>query len=83
MPATATMTRPLFEIAQEIVRDWGIGKIYFGAEPYLRAMLALNEVADQYGTETGADIERRFLINAHSWRGETAQRVKAELKAML
>ena len=77
-----TATRPLSEIAQDIAYDWA-PNVYFGAKPYLEAMFNLGKVTDMYGMDTGRDIVLYFLSNAGTWRGETAKRVKAELKAML
>ncbi len=74
-------TRPLSQIAREIVRDWK--SPYFGAVPYLEAMLRLNTINDSFGHDEADDIVRYFLSNAATWRGETARRVKVELKAML
>jgi hypothetical protein len=74
--------RPLCEIAKEIRSDWG-SKIYFGAKPYIMAMLSLNSIDDKYMLDDARDIVRYFLANASTWRGEVARRVKAELKAMI
>lgn len=79
---TNTETRTLRIIAGEIQRDWG-DKVYFGAVPYLKAMRGLEKVTDKYGLDDGDDIVRRFLVNAKSWRGDTARRVKAELNGMI
>lgn len=73
--------RSINTIAREIKRDWA--KPYFGAVPYLDAMLSLDSVSDKYGWDSGESIVRYFLANAGTWRGETAKRVKAELKGML
>ena len=73
--------RTLAAIAREIRRDWI--KPYFGAVPYLRAMSTLDNINQPYGYDSGESIVRYFLSNATSWRGETARRVKAELKDML
>lgn len=73
--------RPLKQIAQEIDADWG-SKIYFGARPYLNAMYALEQITDHYGLDTGLSIVLYFLSNAGTWRGETARRIKAELKSI-
>ena len=75
------MTRPISTIAREIKSDWK--KVYFGAVPYLDAMQSLNSIDDNYMYDTGKSVVRYFLANAGTWRGETARRVKAELKAML
>lgn len=73
--------RTLNEIAHEIQDDWK--NVYFGAVPYLEAMETMNSIHDDYFFDSGDSIVRYFLSNASSWRGETARRVKAELKAML
>lgn len=79
--------RPLFVIAAEIHRDWrdkkGNSKVYFGAVPYLTVMSQLNYVTDNYGEDSAKDVVIYFLSNAATWRGETAKRIKAELKAMV
>jgi hypothetical protein len=58
-------------------------KPYFGAVPYLRAMHSLRDVTDAYGYDDGRSIVMYFLANANTWRGDTARRVKAELKDLL
>lgn len=75
------MTRPLYEIADEIGRTWA--KVNFAAEPYLSAMYTLNKITEPYYADSGDSIVRYFLSNATSWRGEDARRIKAELKGML
>jgi hypothetical protein len=74
-------TRSLNVIATEIMINWP--KPYFGAVPYLNAMFALNSIDDHFGMDRGDMIVRYFLGNATTWRGETARRIKAELKEML
>ncbi len=74
-------TRPLHEIADEIKGDWK--KVYFGAEPYLSAMRSLDSVHDNYYLDSAKSIVRYFLGNATTWRGETAKRIKAELREMV
>ena len=73
--------RPLHKIADEITSSWP--EPYFGAVPYISAMRRLNLITDRYGREGADDIVMYFLVNARTWRGETARRVKAELKKML
>jgi hypothetical protein len=79
---TTMEQRPLHEIAREIRDDWG-RKVNYAAVPYLRAMLEMESIEEYYGADGGDGIVARFLGNASSWRGDTARRVKAELKAML
>ena len=76
---TQTEHRRINVIAREIVKDWG-PKMYFGAKPYVNAMLTLGTIEDKYGFDDGKSIVLYFLANASSWRGETARRIKAELK---
>lgn len=73
--------RPLCVIASEIKKEWK--NVYFGAKPYLDAMLTLNSVADKYFFDDGDDIVRYFLANAQTFRGDAAKRLKAELKEHL
>lgn len=76
-----TEHRPLWIIAREIRTDWK--KPYFGAFPYLEAMAALNSIHGAYYEDSAKSIVAYFLANANTWRGDTARRVKAELKALL
>lgn len=79
MPADTA--RPIYKIADEILKDWR--NPYFGAVPYLGAMCYLQDASTAYGMDNGGDIVRYFLSNATTWRGETARRVKAELKRII
>lgn len=72
--------RSLSAIAREIRQDWT--KPYFGAVPYLDAMSTLDSIEDKYGLDDADSIVLYFLCNANTWKGETARRVKAELKKM-
>jgi len=73
-------TRPLNVIAREIRNDWK--NVYFGAVPYLEAMQTLDSINDNYMFDSGKTVVIYFLSNATTWKGETARRVKKELKAM-
>ena len=75
--------RTFAEIAREIKQTWK--NVYFGAEPYLQAMLTINSSDKNapYMLETAEDIVIYFLANAQTWRGEDARRIKAELKSMI
>lgn len=73
--------RPIYLIAQEIIRDWK--RPYFGAVPYLNVMRHLNSIDDNYMHDSARSIIAYFLANAMTWRGETARRVKKELNQML
>lgn len=72
--------RPLYEIAKEIRQDWK--NVNFGAKPYLSAMATLDKISENYGADSGKSIVLYFLSNASTWRGETAKRIKAELKKL-
>jgi hypothetical protein len=75
------VARPLHVIAEEIRADWK--KVYFGAVPYLKAMARLDRMTDAYGCDSADSIVLYFLSNARTWKGETAKRIKAELKSMV
>jgi hypothetical protein len=77
--------RPLHDIATEIDTEWsqhGSG-VNYAARPYLDAMKALDLITDTYYADTARSMVMYFLANAGTWRGETARRVKDELKDML
>ena len=78
---TTTEKRSLSTIAGEIRKDWG-SRTYFGARPYIEAMSCLDSIEDSYGCDDARGIVLYFLANAGTWRGETAKRIKAELKAL-
>jgi len=73
--------RPLHVIAEEIIANWK--PVYFGAVPYLKAMACLGSMTDDYGCASADSIVLYFLSNARTWKGETAKRIKAELKKMV
>lgn len=73
--------RPIHQIADEINGDWN--NVYFGAKPYLQAMYSLNTVNDSYYSDSARSIINYFLANASTWRGETAKRIKKELKELI
>ena len=73
--------RALHEIASEIRKDWF--SVNFAAKPYLAAMAGFSSINDNYGCNSARSVVAYFLGNAGNWRGETAKRIKAELRAML
>ena len=73
-------TRPLYHIAAEISRDWKPVHPY--AKPYFEAMATLDSIDDNFMFDSGKSVVCYFLSNAGTWRGETAKRIKAELKKM-
>lgn len=81
---STTTTRPLYEIAAEIRKDWPVAwRESHPAGAYLIPMSTLDKVTEHYGFDSGKSIVNYFLANASGWRGETAKRIKAELKAMV
>jgi len=80
-PADGSTSRPLYQIAQEIRQDWR--PIHPYAKPYWEAMSSLDSVNDNYGMDSGKSIVAYFLSNASTWKGETAKRIKIELKKMI
>jgi hypothetical protein len=73
--------RSLSSIAREICKDWV--KVNYAAKPYLCAMQTMGDIRDKYGSEDGTSVVNYFLNNASAWRGDTAKRIKSELKAMV
>jgi hypothetical protein len=72
--------RQIYLIASEIRKDWK--KVSARTAPHLDAMDYLVTMKDMYGVDNAKSIVLYFLCNASTWRGETAKRIKAELKAM-
>lgn len=72
--------RPLYEIAKEIKKDWV--KPNYAAKPYLDAMQSLESINDTYGWDSAKSVVLYFLCNANTWKGDTAKRIKAELKSL-
>ena len=75
------MARPIYEIALEIKSLWK--KPYFGAVPYLDAMVHLNSINDYFFLDSAKEVVLYFLANASTFRGEDARRLKAELKSLV
>ena len=77
--------RPISEVANEIVNDPNYrkmpSKIY--ADAYVQPMRSMNDIEDNYFADTGVSIVSYALSNLSSYRGDTARRVKSELKDML
>lgn len=75
--------RTFQQIAKDIKSTWM--NIYFGAVPYLEAMLTLDTTNPNalYYFETAGDIVRYFLANAQTFRGADARRLKEELKTLI
>jgi len=74
-------TRSISVIANEIRKDWS--NVYFGAKPYLSAMLFLDSINDNYGCDSAKSTISYFLSNAKTWKGEKAREIKKELNKMI
>jgi len=75
--AQATDPRSLKVIAAEIRANWP--RVSLFAEPALQDME--DELGEENGkiTPLGGQVVANFLANAHGWRGEVAESIKAEL----
>lgn len=75
--------RTFQQIARDIKSTWL--NVYFGAVPYLEAMLELDTTDPNasYYYDTARDIVIYFLANAQTFRGADARRLKTELKSMI
>jgi hypothetical protein len=49
----------------------------------MNAMRSLDDIKDTFYADSAQSVVLYFLSNAATWRGETAKRIKAELKSML
>ena len=89
----APLTRSLADVARDIIADWSTdgtaSGVWFGAVPYVRAMIYLDTMPDDgslafsFGDDRADDVVLRFLSNSATWRGPTARAVKTELRAAL
>jgi hypothetical protein len=79
--------RTLHDIAKEIQSDWN--NVYFGAKPYLMAMLEGKNVTqaniskEKFYLDSYRSVVAYFLSNATTWRGDVARRIKLELNSMI
>jgi len=78
---TKNTTRPLHVIAKEIRTDWKPMSPH--ANAHLEAFDNATSIDEVYYCDSVKSEVCYFLANASTWKGETAKRVKAELKAML
>jgi hypothetical protein len=68
------------DYAIEISTDWK--NIPRSASAYLDCMADLEHINDMYMHDSARSIILRFLCNASQWKGDTARRIKAELKQL-
>ena len=77
-------SRTIREIAEETLNIFIADNVKcFGARPYLEAMAYIETPNDSFGLDSGRSIVTYFLVNASTWRGPDARRIKAELKKLL
>jgi len=69
------------ELAMLIIQDWK--KVWYGAKPYLEALLTMEKITDKYYLDEGTGIVAYFLGNAQTWKGEVARNIKKELNRRL
>lgn len=69
------------DLAVEIKKDWV--NMSPAAKPYVEAMMSLVDKNSKYGADDGDTLVLYFLSNASTWRGETARRIKSELKRII
>jgi hypothetical protein len=77
---TTTTLRPLHEIASEIKQDPAYKSAAWCADPYVDALLTMDDATQPYYADSGESVVLYALSNLQSYRGETARRVKVELK---
>lgn len=75
--------RTLSEIAQEIESECFNKVWYVYAEAYVTPMKSLQSINDTYYLDSASSIVSYALANLGSWKGDSARRVKSELKAIL
>lgn len=64
-------------IAYSVQRSWK--KPYFGAVPYLEALLALSRWDERYICDDSESLVAGFLANAAGFKGEVARAIKIVL----
>lgn len=76
--------RSLSVIFAEVLADWPKARDEsHPAGAYAVPLSGLDSIDDRYYMDNARGLVRYFLANAGGWRGETAKRIKDELKKML
>ena len=73
-------TRSISTIASEIRKDWK--NIPACASAYLKPMFQLDKITDNYYSDDAKSILLYFLSNTNTWKGETAKKIKNEIRVM-
>lgn len=76
-----TPVRPLYEICDEIRKDWRPMPEY--AKAHFRAIECANSINEMYGCDSVKSEVCYFLNAASVWKGDVARRIKLELKALV
>jgi hypothetical protein len=75
-----TTARPLYQICDEIRKDWRPMPDY--AKAHFRAIECATSINEMYGCDSVKSEVCYFLSSASTWKGEVARRIKAELKKL-
>ncbi len=74
--------RLLKDIAREIEADWSVIN-NAAAKNALDCMKKMENISDPFGADTnGYAVVGSFVAHAKGWHGETAKRIKIELRQM-
>jgi hypothetical protein len=76
-----TPARPLHQICDEIRKDWRPMPNY--AKAHFEAIECATSIDEMYGFDSVKSEVCYFLGNAQTWKGETARRIKIELKQLV
>jgi hypothetical protein len=79
--ATKPVVRPLYEVAREIRKDWVNMPNY--AMAHFEAFENANSINEMFFMDSVKSEVLYFLGSTQTWKGETAKRIKLELKAMV
>jgi hypothetical protein len=73
--------RPLYEICNEIRKDWRPMPNY--AKAHFEAIECATDISEMYGLDSVKSEVCYFLSSASTWKGDVARRIKIELKQMV
>ena len=78
------LSRPLSDIARDALGCATLqGNALIYARPYLKAMMSLDNIHDSYGADNARGVIAYALANLSSWRGDSARRIKSELRTII
>ena len=74
--------RTLREIAKEIKADWRVIN-NAAARESLECMESMGQITERYGADpNGYSVVATFLSHSNGWHGDTANRIRKELRTM-